>query len=51
MALISRDLQTGKAVREYPLGSHDALFDEGSVTPVDARDGSVDVTAQFVVLD
>lgn len=51
MAVISRDLQTGKAVREYPLGSHDALFDDGSVTPVEARDGWVDVTARFVVLD
>jgi hypothetical protein len=49
--LRARDLGTGKVVREYLVASYPRFFDEGLVAALAARDGSVDVGAQFTVLD
>jgi len=51
MSVTVRDLASGKVVRDYPLGRHDGFFDQASVVAVEARDGWVDVTAEFTVLD
>jgi outer membrane protein assembly factor BamB len=51
LSVIARDLQTGKVLREYPLPSYDAFFDQGRVTAVEVHDGRVDVAAEFIILD
>jgi hypothetical protein len=51
MSLIARDLGSGEVVREYPVGRHDGFFDQADVTVGGARDGWVEVTGDFVVLD
>jgi hypothetical protein len=51
LSVIVRDLQSGKMLREYPLGRHEQFFDRSNVAVVDARDGWVDVAGQFTVLD
>lgn len=51
MTVVARDLHSGKALREYALGPYESFFDSASVAAVDARDGWVDVAAEFIVLD
>jgi hypothetical protein len=51
MVLIERDLRTGKAVREHPLGAYDTFYDQSSLTAVEVRDGWIDVAADFIILD
>jgi hypothetical protein len=41
----------GRCSGSYPLGTYDTFFDQGSVTAVEARDGWVDVTTDFLILD
>jgi len=51
MTVVARDLRSGKALREYALGPYEGFFDSASVAVVDARDGWVEVAAEFIVLD
>ena len=51
LSLIARDLRSGKVVREYALADHDGFFDQARAAVVEARDGHVDVAADFIVLD
>jgi outer membrane protein assembly factor BamB len=51
LSVIARDLETGKALREYPLGRQDTFFDRLTVSVVAAKAGHVDVTAEYIVLD
>jgi hypothetical protein len=51
MVVIERDLQSGKQVREYPVGSHAGFFDQADVAAVEAKDGWIDVATHFTVLD
>lgn len=51
ISLIARDVRTGKVIDEYQLGRHDMFFDQSTVVAIEARDGHVDVVAEFILLD
>jgi hypothetical protein len=51
LSVVVRDLGTGAAVREHVLDRYEHFFDEVTAVAVDARNGKVDVAAEFIVLD
>jgi hypothetical protein len=51
LSVVARDLGTGAVVRAYGLGRYEHFFDEASLAAVDARHGTVDIAAEFIVLD
>jgi hypothetical protein len=50
-SLVERDLATGKRLREYHVLRYQQGFDQATAVAVQARAGSVDVYARFLVLD
>ena len=51
LVLVARDLRNGKVLRRYTVGRYRGFFDQGRVSAVAVTNGSVDVAADFLVLD
>jgi hypothetical protein len=51
LVLVARDLRNGKVLRRYTVGRYRSFFDQGRVSAVAVTRGSVDVAADFLVLD
>jgi hypothetical protein len=51
ISVIARDVRTGKVLRTYPIARHDTFFDQVRLDAVDAHDGGLDLTAEFIILD
>lgn len=51
LILVARDLQNGHVLRRYTVDRYKNFFDEARVSAAAARNGSVDVAAEFRVLE